>query len=160
MESTLMDSSHLRLWLLRRFDAGSSSSERVEMHCPNCQHENRASASYCEACGINLAPVCPSCGNAPRPLARFCDACGAQLAQSTATPTIEDPSATSLPLKREAPEAERRHLTVMFCDLAGSTALSAKLDPEDLRDVVRQYQAVCAKVIARYDGHIAQYLGD
>jgi class 3 adenylate cyclase/predicted ATPase len=65
-----------------------------------------------------------------------------------------------LPSKREAPEAERRHLTVMFCDLAGSTALSTQLDPEDLREVVRQYQAVCAKVIARYDGHIAQYLGD
>jgi class 3 adenylate cyclase/predicted ATPase len=65
-----------------------------------------------------------------------------------------------LPPKREAPEAERRHLTLMFCDLAGSTALSVKLDPEDLRDVVRQYQATCAKVIARFDGHIAQYLGD
>src|SRR5581483_9007333 len=55
---------------------------------------------------------------------------------------------------------ERRQLTVMFCDLAGSTALSSQLDPEELRFVVQQYQEVCAKVIERYEGYIAQYLGD
>jgi class 3 adenylate cyclase/predicted ATPase len=59
-----------------------------------------------------------------------------------------------------APEAERRQLTVLFCDLVGSTALSAQLDPEDLREVVRAYQDTGAKVIARFEGHIAQYLGD
>ena len=58
------------------------------------------------------------------------------------------------------PDAERRQLTVLFCDLVGSTALSAQLDPEELREVVRAYQDTCAKVIARFDGHIAQYLGD
>jgi class 3 adenylate cyclase/tetratricopeptide (TPR) repeat protein len=56
--------------------------------------------------------------------------------------------------------AERRQLTVMFCDLVDSTALSEQLDPEDWRAVVRQYQQVCAAVIQRYDGYIAQYLGD
>jgi len=56
--------------------------------------------------------------------------------------------------------AERRQLTVMFCDLVGSTALSAQLDPEELRDVVRGYQETCSEVIQRYDGHIAQHLGD
>ncbi|MBI3799402.1 MAG: adenylate/guanylate cyclase domain-containing protein [Deltaproteobacteria bacterium] len=56
--------------------------------------------------------------------------------------------------------AERRQLTVMFCDLVGSTALSAQLDPEELREVVRAYQATCTGVIRRYDGHIAQHLGD
>ena len=57
-------------------------------------------------------------------------------------------------------EAERRHLTVMFCDLAGSTALSERLDPEDLREVLRAYQENCSKIIGRYDGHIAKYIGD
>src|SRR4029434_10457661 len=61
-----------------------------------------------------------------------------------------------LPLR----EAERRQLTVLFCDLVGSTALSAQLDPEDLREVVRAYQTTCAEVIQRFDGYIAQYLGD
>jgi len=55
---------------------------------------------------------------------------------------------------------ERRQLTVMFCDLVDSTALSAQLDPEDLREVVRAYQQACAEVIGRFEGHIAQYLGD
>jgi class 3 adenylate cyclase len=59
-----------------------------------------------------------------------------------------------------SPAAERRQLTVMFCDLVGSTALAAQLDPEDLREVVRAYQRTCAEVIQRFDGHIAQYLGD
>ncbi|HEV8713122.1 MAG TPA: adenylate/guanylate cyclase domain-containing protein [Candidatus Binatia bacterium] len=55
---------------------------------------------------------------------------------------------------------ERRQLTVMFCDLVGSTALSEQLDPEELREVVRGYQQVSAEVIGRFEGHIAQYLGD
>jgi class 3 adenylate cyclase len=57
-------------------------------------------------------------------------------------------------------EAERRQLTVLFCDLVDSIALPGQLDPEELREVVRAYQEVCAKVIARFDGYIAQYLGD
>jgi class 3 adenylate cyclase len=58
------------------------------------------------------------------------------------------------------PDAERRQLTVMFCDLVDSTKLSSQLDPEDYRDMVRAYQRVCTDVIQRYDGYIAQYLGD
>jgi class 3 adenylate cyclase/predicted ATPase len=58
------------------------------------------------------------------------------------------------------PDAERRQLTVLFCDLVDSTVLASQLDPEDLREVVRAYQEVCAKVVARFEGHIAQYLGD
>ena len=59
-----------------------------------------------------------------------------------------------------ASEAERRQLTVLFCDLVDSTTLSRQLDPEDYREVVRAYQATCATVIQRFDGYIAQYLGD
>ena len=60
----------------------------------------------------------------------------------------------------QPPDAERRQLTVLFCDLVDSTALSSQLDPEELREVVRAYQGACAKVVARFEGHIAQYLGD
>ena len=56
--------------------------------------------------------------------------------------------------------AERRQLTVMFCDLVGSTRLSAQLDPEELREVMRAYHETCAGVISRYEGHAAQHLGD
>ena len=58
------------------------------------------------------------------------------------------------------PDAERRQLTVLFCDLVDSTRLASQLDPEDLRTVIQAYQDTCARVIARYEGHIAQYLGD
>ena len=60
----------------------------------------------------------------------------------------------------ERPEGERRQLTVLFCDLVASTVLVSQLDPEDWREVVRAYQEACAKVIARFERHIAQYLGD
>jgi Adenylate and Guanylate cyclase catalytic domain len=58
------------------------------------------------------------------------------------------------------PEAERRQLTVLFCDLVDSTALASQLDPEEWRKVVRAYQATCATVIGRFEGHLARYLGD
>ncbi len=64
------------------------------------------------------------------------------------------------PAPRAAAEAERRQLTVMFCDLVGSTDLAERLDVEDLRSVVRAYQEAAASAIERYEGHIAQYLGD
>src|SRR5215467_10899921 len=72
----------------------------------------------------------------------------------------DDAPASPLEPVRTAPDAERRQLTVMFCDLVGSTDLSGRLDPEDLREVVQAYQKTAATVIARYDGHVAQYLGD
>jgi class 3 adenylate cyclase len=88
---------------------------------------------------------------------------------SASTPTPAQPAdiqadqsrpVDSLPSEPRAPEAERRQLTVMFCDLVDSTVLASQLDPEAWREVVRAYQETCAKVIARFDGHIAQYLGD
>jgi class 3 adenylate cyclase/predicted ATPase len=57
-------------------------------------------------------------------------------------------------------DAERRHLTVMFCDLAGSTALSAQLDPEDMREVIAAYRAACASAIRTYGGFVARFIGD
>src|SRR5713101_276204 len=84
-------------------------------------------------------------------------------------PQIEPPPATSdvpsiqvLPSSTAppSPDAERRQLTVMFCDLVDSTPLASQLDPEDWREVVRAYQETAAAVIQRFDGHIAQYLGD
>src|SRR5215510_8866963 len=68
---------------------------------------------------------------------------------------VAPPSAVS-----QSVDAERRQLTVLFCDLVDSTRLASQLDPEDLREVVRAYQATCAEVIQQFEGYIAQYLGD
>jgi class 3 adenylate cyclase len=83
--------------------------------------------------------------------------------QTSAQPPIQPeqpPQAEPPPLAPHTPEAERRQLTVMFCDLVDSTKLSSQLDPEDWRDVVRAYQKVCTEITQRYEGHIAQLLGD
>ena len=77
---------------------------------------------------------------------------------TTSAPTREtarpnEPSASS-------GDAERRQLTILFCDLVGSTELSTKLDPEDMRDVLRAYQDACSREISRYDGYIAKFMGD
>ena len=80
--------------------------------------------------------------------------------ETPVSPASSSPLHAPPPAASSPPEAERRQLTVLFCDLVDSTALASQLDPEDLRAVVRAYQDACAKVIARYEGHIAQYLGD
>ena len=85
-----------------------------------------------------------------------------QTPQSTTTPSDHQTAAYSHDLPAVGPpppEAERRQLTILFCDLVASTALSRQLDPEDYRATVRAYQAACAPVIERFDGHVAQYLG-
>ena len=74
------------------------------------------------------------------------------------TALVAEPSAPEAAALR--PEAERRQLTVMFVDLVGSTELSARLDPEDMRAVIAAYQNACSEVIRRYEGHVAKYMGD
>ena len=58
------------------------------------------------------------------------------------------------------PTAERRQLTVMFCDLVGSTELAARLDPEDLREVIAAYHRAVAEIVAGFDGFVSRYMGD
>ena len=83
-------------------------------------------------------------------------------AQLTLQPAVQaaQPPDEPLPTALSPPDAERRQLTVLFCDVVDSTKLSSQLDPEVYREVVRTYQATCTEVIHRYDGHIAQLLGD
>src|SRR5262245_57083499 len=99
------------------------------MSCPHCQEDNPTGAQFCSRCGAHLDVVCPSCRHPNRGGSQFCNACGHRLAADLARPAPA------------AQEAERRQLTVMFCDLVGSTELSARVDPEELRDVLGAYQA-------------------
>ena len=75
-------------------------------------------------------------------------------------PTNPTPKKSPSPTEATTPEGERRQLTVMFCDLVGSTALSEKLDPEELRALLHDYRTVCGEVISRYEGFVARYVGD
>ena len=121
------------------------------MKCPACESENPDGYRFCSECGQPMPVECPSCGFANARGGKFCGGCGNPLGEKTAE---------QKPAQRPEKEAERRQLTVMFCDLVGSTALSQALDPEELRDVIADYQGCCATVIERFGGYIARYMGD
>jgi class 3 adenylate cyclase/tetratricopeptide (TPR) repeat protein len=118
------------------------------MVCPKCHVKNPFSIRFCGQCGHQLKVPCGACEFENPWDFRFCGGCGHGL-QPVEPET--DP---------QRDEAERRPVSVMFCDLVGSTALSQNLDPEELREVVRNYQKVACGVIERFNGHVAQYLGD
>ncbi|HEY4187650.1 MAG TPA: adenylate/guanylate cyclase domain-containing protein [Polyangia bacterium] len=82
------------------------------------------------------------------------------MAASALAPPIFAPAAPQREEQSGSQGVERRQLTVMFCDLVGSTALAERLDPEELRDLIQAYRSACGEVVSRYDGHVAQYLGD
>src|SRR5262245_7192747 len=141
------------------------------MECSRCQAENREEARFCRECGGLLGVVCSSCGAKLQVGGKFCDSCGTPLAAAPRPgperPRLDGAQATTaediveiIGTSKVAAAAERRQLTVLFCDLVGSTQLSGQLDPDDLRAVVCAYQEAAATVIQQYAGHIAQYLGD
>ncbi len=123
------------------------------MRCPGCKTENPEGAKFCIQCASPFKRACQKCGFENPPEARFCAQCAASL---------EAPA----PLRAEAESrnggltGERRHLTVLFCDLVGSTALAAQLDPEEWRAIVADYHRAAADAITLFGGHVAQYLGD
>jgi len=120
--------------------------------CPTCQQENRPEARFCAACGAPLARACPACGAASHAGARFCDACGKPLAAEAAPPPEGESG--------DADVGERRQLTLLFCDVVGSTGIAARLDPEEWRTATRAYHGAAGAVVARFGGHVAQHLGD
>ncbi len=124
------------------------------MRCPSCTAENVATRRFCAQCGTPLPMPCPACGFANEPIARFCGGCGKLIGEVAA------PAPATWASAPRTDGAERRQLTVMFCDLVGSTALSARLDPEDLRAVIGRYHRCVAKVIGRGGGFVAKYMGD
>src|SRR5215467_5465960 len=138
------------------------------MKCSKCGADNREGQRFCTQCGSPLTAKCPRCGAATEPGERFCGDCGGALSSngvgmysppppSTASETQTD----TAQIGESAPsKGERRHLTVLFCDLVNSTEIAARLDPEEWRDIVARYQHVAAEAVARFEGHVAQYLGD
>ena len=76
------------------------------------------------------------------------------------TPSVDVTTSSSAPSVSPEDRAERRQVTVMFSDLVGSTALSARMDPEDLREVISAYQKCVAETVQRFGGFVAKYMGD
>jgi class 3 adenylate cyclase len=119
------------------------------MICINCQFENREDAKFCKECGNNLELACSGCGTIYEMGNKFCDECGYSLAQES---QIEKPDLTS--------DGERKHVTVLFSDLTGYTAMSEKLDPEEVKEITTKLFDQISKVVGKYDGFIEKYAGD
>ncbi|HUZ33025.1 MAG TPA: adenylate/guanylate cyclase domain-containing protein [Xanthobacteraceae bacterium] len=126
--------------------------------CSNCGKDIPADSRFCPACGVPQALACAACGHVNAANSRFCAQCGGKLGEAAAAAPVAAPAPAAV--GRPAVSAERRQLTVMFCDLVGSTALSTRLDPEDLREVIAAYHRLAADVVTRLGGYVAQYLGD
>src|SRR6516165_8109081 len=124
------------------------------MRCSKCGRDNREGRKFCATCGAPLIVRCPKCGASNQPDERFCGECGARLAE---TPGPTAPEVTTIAVSAAG---ERRHLTVLFCDLVGSTEIAARLDPEEWRELVAAYHRAAAEAVTHYGGHVAKYLGD
>ena len=125
------------------------------MRCSKCGSENREGRKFCTTCGTALDASCPRCG-APIQLGEsFCGECGTALGEPAPASAAADTAHVTA-----FAGGERRHLTVLFCDLVGSTEIAARLDPEEWREIVGDYHRAAAQAIERFGGHVAQYLGD
>src|SRR5581483_11358777 len=154
------------------------------MTCAECQHENRPGAKFCDNCGARLPRQCPACGMVVRASAKFCDECGQALAGGDGTPARAPVSADTgaaavaerlaekarsytprhlaeqILTSRAALEGERKQVTVLFVDCVGFTALSARLDPEDVHTIMDGCFLHHRDAVHRYAGTVNQFTGD
>jgi class 3 adenylate cyclase/tetratricopeptide (TPR) repeat protein len=127
------------------------------MECLTCGRTNPDGNRFCGNCGELLPQCCPICSVENAPGKRFCSACGATLPHADNLRTVfSTPSAAIVTL----PRAERRHLSVMFCDIVGSTSLASHLDPEKLQELTMRYQEKVTAAVSKFGGFVARYIGD
>jgi len=149
------------------------------MLCISCGFENPAGAKFCEECGARLVHVCPACGHEVGASARFCSECGAPLSGPPPSTALGAALATGAPIDytpahlaeriraaqaamqaRGATDGERKTITALFADMAGSTALIQDLDPEDARRLIDPVLALMMDAVHHYEGYVAKSMGD
>ncbi len=129
------------------------------MECPACHEENPAGSRFCNGCGSSLAAECQSCGHQNPPRAAFCNGCGTSLGQAPSAsqePRAYTPGhlAERILKSRSALEGERKHVTVLFCDLADSTQLTESLDPEEMHSLMDRAFQLILEQVHRYEGTV------
>ncbi len=136
------------------------------MKCPRCSADNSAGMKFCGQCGAALGSPCPSCGSGNPPDHRFCGQCGAPLdwsgLQSFTAPEalIRKPAAARAASVGTALPGEMKQVTVLFCDIVGSTPLTERLGAEAMRDLVSSFLATSLAEVERYGGTAPQFTGD
>lgn len=137
------------------------------MICSDCNHENRNGIKFCTRCGSSLYLLCPTCRQGVVEDDIFCGDCGVKLPHRTSRPVM--PSAVKRPVASgadgassppEALESARKHVTVLFADISGFTAMSEKLDPEDVTDLMNGCLTRLADTVVKYEGYVDKFVGD
>src|SRR5437870_8402029 len=150
------------------------------MECPQCRHANPPETKFCGECGTRLQSLCPACQAVNPTTNKFCSECGQRLAGAAPAPApavAAAPATTSarfaspdaytpkhlaekILTSKGALEGERKSVTVMFSDVSGFTAMSEKLDPEEVHAIMDRAFEVILNEVHRYEGTINQFLGD
>ena len=140
------------------------------MRCPQCQHDNKAGARFCEECGAPLAPACARCGHQLAPAAKFCPECAHPMGLASANPVgqrLSSPDAYTpkhlaekILTSKTALEGERKQVTVLFADTQGSMALVSERDPEEARKILDPLLERMMDAVHRYEGTVNQITGD
>jgi hypothetical protein len=117
------------------------------MKCPKCQTENPEGNKFCRKCGKKISLTCPQCGIDIQADDAFCGACGSSLASPPQKELNEEP----------IDQGERKYVTVLFSDLSGYTAMSEKLDPEEVKEIMSRIFGEIAQVVTRYEGFIEKF---
>jgi class 3 adenylate cyclase/tetratricopeptide (TPR) repeat protein len=129
--------------------------EKKFMKCPRCHAENSQTNNFCRKCGEKFLLTCPRCRSEYLPDDIFCGKCGHEIKTAT---IHEFPS----PREKPAPstDSERKHITVLFSDMSGYTAMTEKLDPEEVKEIMGKIFGEISKVVSRYEGFIEKFIGD
>lgn len=138
------------------------------MNCPHCQTANPSEAKFCMNCGKTLDITCSQCGKQNPPQAKFCINCGNPFSKTAGSPLeparkyIPKAFAEKLESARQSQtmKGERRVVTVLFCDVKGSTAMAEKLDPEEWAEIINQAFEFLIAPIYKYEGTLARLMGD
>jgi class 3 adenylate cyclase len=139
------------------------------MKCSKCQSENREEVKFCEDCGAKMEVKCPSCGAFIATGKRFCGECGHDLRKPREAPSVDYSEPQSYTPKhladkilttRSSIEGERKLVTVFFADVANYTAISEKLDPEEVHQIMDGCFKILMDEIHKYEGTINQFTGD
>ena len=139
------------------------------MKCPKCQTDNPDNKKFCRECGAKLLHVCPQCGAEILLNDKFCGECGHALKESQKVPPIDysrpqsyTPQflADKILTSRRSIEGERKVVTVLFADVANYTALSEKIDPEEVHQIMDGCFKILMDEIHKYEGTINQFTGD
>ncbi len=129
------------------------------MNCPNCRHDNPSGNKFCAECGVKLPipNICPACRTENPAGTKFCSECGAKLTAAAPVPPPPAPLPQTAP--QPAPE-QLKTLTVLFSDISGFTAMSEKLNPDEVDEIMKQCFAPLAEAIRKNGGTVIKYVGD